>query len=150
MSRKGAPVIKLCEYCKMSFDAREKNKGRGLKRMLSIRYCSRGCMSRHRAETHNQENHHSWKGGKFTDNGYVRINKYMGNGVRKMPLEHDLIIEKEIGRSLRDDEVVHHIDRDRSNNRIENLLLMTRGEHSKLHYEEGDYDIGDYKHATQI
>lgn len=44
-------------------------------------------------------------------------------------------MEDYIGRKLNKDEVVHHINEDKLDNRIENLQLMTRGEHSKLHRE---------------
>lgn len=139
MSQKGDPVIKRCGYCSSEFDAREHNKGRGIKRMLAQKFCSRKCMARHRATYHNQVNHHAWKGGVFKDNGYIRINEYLGNGKRKMPLQHDLIMEEHIGRKLRPDEIVHHKDRNRSNNELDNLQLMTRAEHSLYHAKEGHY-----------
>lgn len=47
--------------------------------------------------------------------------------------EHIDVSEKSIGRPLRDDEVVHHLDGNRSNNRHENLLVLERGQHSRLH-----------------
>ena len=48
-------------------------------------------------------------------------------------LEHDLIMECNIGRWLNEDEVVHHINGIRNDNRIKNLKLMTRKEHTKYH-----------------
>lgn len=47
--------------------------------------------------------------------------------------EHIVIVEQYVGRSLQENEVVHHLDFNRANNRIENLLLLDRGQHSKLH-----------------
>lgn len=51
-------------------------------------------------------------------------------------MEHDLIMECYIGRWLKDDEVVHHINHIRSDNRIGNLQLMTFKEHARLHMIE--------------
>lgn len=48
-------------------------------------------------------------------------------------MEHDLIMECLIGRYLRDDEVVHHKNKIRDDNRKENLQLMTFSEHARLH-----------------
>ena len=51
-------------------------------------------------------------------------------------MEHDLIMECLIGRHLNDDEVVHHKNKIRSDNRKENLELMTFQEHARLHMLE--------------
>lgn len=50
--------------------------------------------------------------------------------------EHRLVMEEVIGRYLSDEEEVHHINRDRGDNRRENLQLMTRTEHRRLHGKE--------------
>ena len=48
-------------------------------------------------------------------------------------MEHVYLMEQYIGRGLKDDEVVHHKNRIKSDNRIENLQLMTFKEHARLH-----------------
>ncbi len=68
---------------------------------------------------------------RITCGGYVEIKTERGY-VRK----HVLEMELHIGRRLNKDEVVHHIDRNRLNNSIENLQLMTHGEHTALHNKE--------------
>lgn len=50
--------------------------------------------------------------------------------------EHTYKISRYIGRKLLPDECIHHIDRDRSNNSMDNLMLMTRASHLSLHMRE--------------
>ena len=52
-------------------------------------------------------------------NGYVGIRNEQG----KWSPEHRVVMEKELGRKLASNEIVHHIDRDGTNNKLENLLI---------------------------
>ena len=71
----------------------------------------------------------NWKGGKTIDGeGYTHI-RIPYRDVR----EHRLIVEKILGRLLTENEVVHHIDENRSNNINSNLLACSRGYHQLLH-----------------
>lgn len=56
--------------------------------------------------------------------------KYLGEP------EHRRIARLKIGRDLQPDEVVHHIDGNKQNNKPSNLQVMTRSEHNKLHMKE--------------
>ena len=51
---------------------------------------------------------------------------------RERPV-HILLMEKILGRELNKNEVVHHINGDKQDNRPENLQVMTRAEHTALH-----------------
>lgn len=46
---------------------------------------------------------------------------------------HRLVMEEHLGRLLSADEVIHHINGDKKNNRICNLMLTTKSEHMRLH-----------------
>lgn len=50
---------------------------------------------------------------------------------------HRVIAEKMLGRKLNADEVVHHIDGNKRNNKPENLQVMTRSEHIREHLRRG-------------
>ena len=79
--------------------------------------------------------HPSWKGGRYKDvNGYMVV--YVENHPRaycNTIREHTLIMEKHLGRYLAKNEIVHHINGHRADNRIQNLRLMTNSEHTRLH-----------------
>lgn len=94
----------------------------------------------------------NWKGGKTTHKGYVYIRI---NGIEDLELqklcritilgrskgrkrsglvyEHHLEMIRHLKRFLTPDEQVHHLDGNRGNNTIENLLLTNTKDHIKLH-----------------
>ncbi len=75
------------------------------------------------------EKHGRWKGGKvLRKDGYILVEE---NGERQ--LEHRKVMEIELRRRLRSDEHVHHLDGNKSNNSINNLIVLSRQDHASLH-----------------
>lgn len=55
------------------------------------------------------------------------------DGTRHTVLVHREVMEQHLGRKLTADEVVHHINKDPSDNRLENLTVMSVAEHASHH-----------------
>jgi hypothetical protein len=112
----------ICKQCGVEFIGRANRK-----------FCSRDCINKWKSENWIGENNHRWKGGILKPhNGYV----YVKTGYRQYRLQHIIVMEDHIGRSLSKCEVVHHKDGNKQNNSIGNLELMTRSEHMKLHQKK--------------
>lgn len=62
-------------------------------------------------------------------------------------MEHILVMEANIGRHLNEDECVHHINEKRDDNRLCNLLLITKSDHMSYH---GYKRYGNEKAAKEI
>lgn len=76
-----------------------------------------------------------WKGGRYVDaDGYIMVmaknHPRSRNGY--VP-EHRLKIEKKIGRYLGSDEIVHHKNEKKGDNRLRNLVLMKKLDHDRHH-----------------
>lgn len=80
-----------------------------------------------------------WTGGKTIVNNYVAIYapEHPRGGTTKRVFEHILVAEKTLGRYLEKDEVVHHINGDKQDNRPENLEVCKRSEHVHHHFTAG-------------
>lgn len=84
------------------------------------------------------------KGYITTWNGYIKVKapkyyKYKDN--KGYIMQHRLVMEQHIGRYLAPDEEVHHIDGDKKNNKIENLLLVPRKEHRRIHLKDSIHKV---------
>lgn len=103
--------------------------------VISGRVVSCGCAQRESASIRG-DRHWNYKNGKSKGkNGYVVLN---GAGRERdgRQYEHRKVMEEKIGRKLNKEEVVHHIDGNRTNNSPDNLMLFANdSEHHKYHRE---------------
>jgi len=69
------------------------------------------------------------KGISLKPSGYIEHTR----GEHKGKMQHIVIMQEYIGRQLNVDECVHHINGNKQDNRIENLKLMKKKDHERLH-----------------
>lgn len=94
-------------------------------------YCENSCRIKYACGERNS----NWKGGRKTDShGYIWLYVPEHPHSRdRYVREHRLVMEKYLGRYLKENEVVHHKDGDKKNNNISNLELIICDIHKQLH-----------------
>ncbi len=115
-SYRGAKIKRKCEICEKGFEvfvSRIKD-GKG-------RFCSKGCDRAFRRKNAKR---------------YIQRQQPDGSIIR----EHRAIAEAAMGRKLRPKEVIHHVNRDKKDNRNENLLICLQGYHLALHKKMAQLD----------
>lgn len=88
--------------------------------------------------TWTREKNPNWKGGRKTYNGYYALLKPEHPFANKAGYvyEHRLVMEEFLGRYLFLEEQVHHINGNKQDNRIENLMSFgSAASHTKYHAE---------------
>jgi hypothetical protein len=120
-------MIKKCKKCGKDFKSYPSRKRR---------YCSRRCSNFDGDRVF--KNGHKWVGKLRTNGiwkrsqGYIEIYSpyHPYRNTRNTVLKHRLVMEEYIKRFLTVDEIVHHINGDKNDNRIENLeLFSSQSEH---------------------
>ncbi len=89
--------------------------------------------------------HPKWNESKITTtDGYVKIRVGVGHPLADSNgycCEHILIMTTFMGRQLKKDEIVHHINGDKKDNRIDNLKIISRSEHNAIHNKKKARDL---------
>ena len=99
-------------------------------------YKDKALESINRSSARKGEKGANWKGGrKRTKKGYIQVlapehERADKNGY---VMEHIKVFEDETGVKVPDNCVVHHLNGDKTDNRIENLCLMSFGGHTTYH-----------------
>lgn len=130
--------IKNCLKCGVEFAA-----------IRTSKFCSYRCgkIERKWSDTHKNniriskmgEKNPSFSGGKrISKSGYVLVldRDNTSSNSRGYILEHRLVMEKHIGRKLKKSEHIHHINEIKTDNRIDNLKIMSASEHSSHHIKQ--------------
>ena len=121
---------KSCKVCGTMFKPRRE----------SQLFCSKPCMYQGRrtpAACIPGPDNPNYKGGWLDYKGYRQV-KQDGKNVR----QHRLIMEQHLDRTLSPDQVVHHINGEKTDNRIENLEIVEFGKHSSNHNRSRIYKKG--------
>lgn len=119
-----------CSYCGKTF---------WLKTYFACRYkhiyCNRECKNSDKSISACGEKSHWWKGGRIIHSGYIYL---------KMPddsdadsqgyvAEHRIMAREKIGRTLLKNEDVHHLNGIKTDNRPENIVVITKSQHAHDH-----------------
>lgn len=127
-------VTAECEVCGTIYKTKKSH-------LYRRRTCSKSCLALLKSvEMEGESNHQygrrgedrgmAFKGGRRISTwGYVLI--YVSTN--RYEFEHRLVMEKSIGRKLEHDEHVHHINGNKQDNRMDNLQVLSKSEHQRIH-----------------
>ena len=132
-----------CDHCGEIF-SKPTNK------ITKVNFCCRECLDKYNSKkfsTYNKiENPMNAKGRTIEErfamrdrriNAKDRVGKGVHTYIKQLgEPEHRKIMRIKLGRDLKPDEVIHHIDGNRNNNKPSNLAVMTRSDHTRLHMKE--------------
>lgn len=109
-----------CDVCGSTF-----KRSRQAQQLYGRRYCNTRCREKIEFKKYK------------TKDGYIMLR----NGTGERIFEHRFVMEQHLGRKLRDDEFVHHKNRIKDDNRLDNLEVLSHAEHMAEHAHDHWMDI---------
>ena len=103
----------ICTHCKKNYQVQHHR--------TDSKFCSKKCYTKH---SHMQSNEIT------TNSGHISIRQEDSS---KYQARHRVVMEAHLGRDLHEDEIVHHINYNKSDNQIENLDVLSKEEHGFAH-----------------
>ncbi len=117
--------VKECAICGTLFSS---------ERCKNRQFCSKKCSGKHNSSGRFGELNSNWGGGIISD-GHGYILEYIPE-THTHRKQHHLVWEREMDDLIRWGEVIHHIDFDKTNNQINNLMkFSSQKEHMLFHQE---------------
>ncbi len=137
--KRGQKSIWECDVCKKHFEVSNSRATESIKKN-NKKFCSKQCLKKYQKEQTSKRvvdwvkknGSPAFKGGiGITNDGYVwvRVDGRFQNQVKL----HRYLMEVKLGRRLKSNEIVHHINEDKFDNRIENLEILSISEHNRKH-----------------
>ncbi|MFE4571370.1 HNH endonuclease [Paenibacillus chitinolyticus] len=134
-------TVKQCEMCGSKWYAEDAGSNE-----YRRKFCSKECKNKAASMKLKGRTSRNYKGRRVTTQGYIEVfipehPNANSNGYYKRA---NLVMEKKIGRYLDRKEVIHHIDKNKQNDDLDNLMLFaSNSEHISYHY----FVLGD-KHIN--
>lgn len=113
--------MKICKLCGSEYKSKNKNS----------KFCSKNCLWKANSQ---RVPHNKGQGNGWTDKRGYRWVYVIINGKSVAQREHRVVMENHLGRKLSPEELVHHINGVKNDNRIENLELENWAHHTAMHH----------------